>query len=494
MRLSDLIEGLSVVAVTGDTSREVSGIHFDSRLVEPGGVFFALEGVSADGRDFIPQALERGAAAIVAKQAYGADTDAVWIEVPDAREAMGRSAANWWGNPTRDLPVIGITGTNGKTTTALIAHHLLESSLFRAGLVGTIEYRVGDEVRAAPHTPPEAPDLQALFREMVDAGCRAAVMEVSSHGLVQHRTTGVRFDVGVFTNLSQDHLDYHGSMEAYFGAKCLLFERMEQDGGTGVMIVNADDRYGERLLKRRGWDLATVTFGQSAGADFQASGIRSGFDGTQFQLRAKGRQYLVRTPLIGLFNVYNTLAALAASVSAGLNMREAIANLATCPQVPGRLERVEGLQTNYRVFVDYAHTPDAVRNVLETVRSLEPKRLITVIGCGGDRDRGKRPLMAQAAEKASDYVILTSDNPRTEDPQQILRDAETGFHGTRRETVEDRKAAIGRAIDLAGERDIVVIAGKGHETYQEVNGVRHEFDDRKVAFGWMAAAAEKSKS
>ncbi|MEM7600536.1 MAG: UDP-N-acetylmuramoyl-L-alanyl-D-glutamate--2,6-diaminopimelate ligase [Verrucomicrobiota bacterium] len=441
-------------------------------------------GLSAglDGNEFVPDAIERGAVAILSDQPYPANTDLTWLQVSDARLAMGLASASFYSNPSEDIPLVGVTGTNGKTTTVFLIHHLLKHTRHRAGLIGTIHYDTGDGLTEAPHTTPESPEVHRLLREMVDLACQGAAMEVSSHGLAQHRVAGVAFDVGIFTNLSQDHLDYHRSMEAYFDAKASLFEQLDGDRRKESRgLVNADDRWGAQLLKRRFDRLEMLSFGRSASADFRAESIRSDFNGTQFKLSFRERSFLVKTPLIGAFNVYNSVAAIAAAWAVGLNLREVIAAMADAPQVPGRLERVGDRQTNFRVFVDYAHTPDALINVIETLQGLNPKRIITVFGCGGDRDITKRAPMAKAAEAGSDICVLTSDNPRTEDPVQILNHAAEGFTRNTNLIIEDRADAIREAISLAGEKDIVLIAGKGHEPYQEINGVRHNFDDRLVA-------------
>lgn len=491
MKLADVIDSIYVKSVAGTLEVEVSGIYYDSRQVKPGGVFCAIKGGGRDGHDYLNAAIENGAVAIISELPNPAAFPATWLHVGDARAAMAIAAGNLEGWPSREFPVIGVTGTNGKTTTAYLIHHILQSILHRAGMIGTIQYSTGDAVMDAPHTTPESTDLQRLFREMRDSDCRGAVMEVSSHGLAQKRVSGVSFDVGIFTNLTQDHLDFHHTMDSYFASKRLLFEQMDHDDHKkGVAIINADDVYGDRLNKTRFERLKKFTYGRSANVDFQASEIRSDFNGTQFKLSFKERQFLVRIPLIGSFNVYNAVAAIAAGYAIGLNLREVIAKIASAPQVPGRLEAVSSRQINYRVFVDYAHTPDALINVLTTLRALEPARLITVFGCGGDRDATKRAPMAAAAESVSDICILTSDNPRTEDPRQILQDAARGFLGSGFEIVEDRRVAIKRAISLAGERDIILIAGKGHETYQEINGVRHDFDDRRVAAGFINEKSE----
>lgn len=482
MKLEDAIDSIHVKSVSGPIDVDVSGVSYDSRKITSGGVFCALKGVSSDGHDFIDSAVENGAVAIVSEKPYPAEYSGTWLQVSDARGAMGHIAANLEGNPSYEFPVVGITGTNGKTTTAFLVHYLLQTILHRAGMIGTVHYATGEEFYDAPHTTPEAPDLHSLLREMRNADCRGVAMEVSSHGLAQKRVEGVAFNVGVFTNLSQDHLDYHSDMDGYFEAKKLLFSQMEHEPAKeGVALINVDDTYGDRLMKESFERVKKVSFGRSALSDFLIGDIRSDFNGTQFSLKYKERSFLVRTPLIGDFNVYNTVAAIASAHAVGLNLREVISKMAAAPQVPGRLEAVSGRQINYRVFVDYAHTPDALVNVLRTLRGLVPNRIITVFGCGGDRDVLKRPLMALAAEEGSDYCVLTSDNPRTEDPQNILDDAEKGFLTSEHEVIENRRKAIKHAINIAGERDIVLIAGKGHEAYQEINGIRHDFDDRKEA-------------
>lgn len=494
MKLRKVIEQAPVKSVSGALDTEISGICYDSRQAGAGSLFCALPGEKADGHDFIPRAIENGAAAVLAEKPCPAEPPAPWVQVTNARESMALAADAFFGCPSRDLPVVGVTGTNGKSTTAWIIHHLVTCAWRRAGLVGTIQYRVADEVRDALHTTPESSDLQALLAEMREADCRAAIMEVSSHGLIQHRVTGVRFAVGVFTNLTRDHLDFHGSMDSYFAAKRLLFAQMEAQGAGAqeppVMVINRDDRHGERLAKENFPHTRLVTYGMGALCDFRGGNIRMDLNGMQFQMSLRGRKMLVKLPLIGRYNAYNALASLAAAHALDLNLREAARNLEHVSQVPGRLEAVGGRQINYRVFVDYAHTGDALENALKAVRELKPRRLITVFGCGGDRDHGKRPEMARVAEQHSDLAILTSDNPRTEDPAEIIAEAKAGFQSQRYAIIEDRREAISEAIKVAGERDIVLIAGKGHETYQEIDGVRHPFDDREVARQCIAAKAE----
>lgn len=478
MKLNPLLQSAGLPGVLADP--EISSLAYDSRQAAAGSLFFALPGLKSNGAEFARQAAENGAAAVVSESPAG-DCGCPVVRVPDARAAMADMAASFYGHPDRALKCVGVTGTNGKTTSAFVVKHLLDSASLRSGLIGTVKYVVGSEEIPAPRTTPESTDLQDMMARMRDAGSKAVAMEVSSHALVQHRVRGMEFDSAVFTNLTQDHLDYHRSMEAYFEAKALLFEQLAaQTGKRGRAIINADDRHGHLLRERVGKRVKTLTFGQGVGADFRASAIQFDGAGARFQLDAKKKSFLVRMPLIGLFNIYNALGALAAAAACGVELRGAIAALASAPQVPGRLERVAA-KRNFQVFVDYAHTDDALKNVLRTLRELKPGRLITVFGCGGDRDRAKRPLMAAASEEYSDWTILTSDNPRREDPEAILRDIKAGMHGTAYEAITDREGAIRHAIDLAKPGDIVLIAGKGHENYQEFADRRIPFDDVAVA-------------
>lgn len=485
MDLQTAFKNVPSIERWGNLGVGITSIEYDSRRVGPGALFFALPGAKVDGRSFIARAIEAGALGIVAQHApETVRTEIGWVRVANARETMGRVAANFYGQPSRDLKVAGVTGTNGKTTTAFLIQHLNRAALRECGLIGTVRHETGGRVIDAANTTPESADIQSMLAEMRAHGCRSAVMEVSSIGLDQHRVNGVEFDVGIFTNLTQDHLDYHGTMENYFLAKRrLLLHLGEQPSGTGkkpIMVINGDDSYGRRLLHEEVEGVKLVSFGFGVRNDYRASNFHPAFEGTTFQLDTGGRQFLVRLPLIGRFNVANALGALAAVQGMGLNLREAIANLAEAPQVPGRMEDV-GEKMPFRVFVDYAHTPDALEKACATLRELRPERLITVFGCGGDRDRNKRPLMAETASRSSDLVVLTSDNPRTEDPEQILDDAAKGLRGASSERIVDRREAIRRAIGLARPRDIVLIAGKGHETYQQIGDTKFDFDDRQEA-------------
>lgn len=491
MLLTKIISALSPepVKVTGATDREVTSLTHDSRQVVSGALFVALPSVTpgrsgdaaTGGARYVLEAVEKGAVAVIT----AVDIDvprATMIRVNDPRSALADAASVFYGHPSLQLQTAGITGTNGKTTTAFLLKHLLDCAERPCGLIGTVRYIVGPRELPAARTTPESDDMQRLLRDMREVNCRAAVMEVSSHALHQNRVRHVEFDAAIFTNLTQDHLDYHATMEAYFEAKQRLFLHLEsQPHKRGTAVVNIDDRHGRRLLDEMGPQVKTVSYGQSSSAMFKAADVRTDLHGTQFTLHAGGKSYLVRVPLFGVFNVYNALAALAGMHALGHDVRKSVAALKDAPQVPGRMEMVPGPKA-FRVFVDYAHTPDAVENVLQTVRSLQPQRVITVFGCGGDRDRAKRGAMGRAAEGLSDWCIVTSDNPRSEDPEAICREITAALQGKNHEVITDRRAAIRRAVALAVPGDIVLIAGKGHEDYQE-------FADRKVPFDDVAEAA-----
>jgi UDP-N-acetylmuramoyl-L-alanyl-D-glutamate--2,6-diaminopimelate ligase len=402
--------------------------------------------------------------------------------VENTRTALADFSATFYGHPARRLKLAAVTGTNGKTTTTFLIKHICEKAGLRCGLIGTVRYEIGERVLPAIRTTPESLDLQELLAQIANADCKAAAMEVSSHALAQDRTRGLEWNVAVFTNLTQDHLDFHGTMKSYFDSKAKLFTGLgnQKKRRKPVAIVNIDDRYGEQLLDKIDKHVAVVTYGMGMRADFRASNYRVEFGGTSYQLDAHGKSYLVRLPLIGRFNVANSVAALAAANALGIGLRNAVLSLGKSPQVPGRLELVPA-RRQFQVFVDYAHTPDALGNVLKTLRELEPHRLIAVFGCGGDRDRQKRPLMAAMADRHADYAIITSDNPRKEDPNAIIAEIEKGFRSNRYEKIVDRTQAIGRAVSLAQPRDIVLIAGKGHENYQEFADHTVPFDDIQVA-------------
>jgi UDP-N-acetylmuramoyl-L-alanyl-D-glutamate--2,6-diaminopimelate ligase len=492
MRLEDLMRDSGVAAkVRGDASVEISGLAYDSRRVAPGTLFFCVTGLSTDGHEFAGQAVEAGAAALVVERPL--ELGVPEVEVEEARAVMAPLAAAFWGDPTEDLTVVGVTGTNGKTTTAFLVRHLLEDAGRRCGLLGTVLRVVGGEVEEVERTTPEAIDLQATFRRMVDARDEACMLEVSSHALVLHRADAIHFDVKVFTNLTQDHLDFHDGMEDYFAAKRLLFTAeggaptLELEGG--VSAVNVDDPYGRRIAEElaEGPSGDRVTYSPAGGeADLSAREVAFDAAGSSFTCDSPAGALEVRTPLPGDFNVANALAALAVAHALGLDLRRAAAALSGAGQVPGRFESIDEGQP-FAVLVDYAHTPDSLQNVLEAAGRITDGRVISVFGCGGDRDREKRPLMGRAGAELSDLAIVTSDNPRSEQPDAIIEEIVAGIDRALidegKVLVEpDRRTAIARALEAAGREDSVVIAGKGHEQGQEFEGGRKiPFDDRDVA-------------
>jgi UDP-N-acetylmuramoyl-L-alanyl-D-glutamate--2,6-diaminopimelate ligase len=481
MQLKTLVAAIPVRQIIGPLDRAVESITYDSRRVQRNGLFVALRGEKADGHEFIGQAIEKGASVIVAEREEK-HPRVTCLVVENTRSALADLSAVFYRLPAQRLKLAAVTGTNGKTTTTFLIKHICERAGLRCGLIGTVRYEIGERVLPAIRTTPESLDLQELLAQIVNAGCKAAAMEVSSHALAQDRTRGIEWNVAVFTNLTRDHLDFHGTMENYFESKAKLFTQLgsQEKKRKPIAIVNIDDRYGEQLLDKIGKRIAVVTYGMGVRADFRASNSRVEFNGTSYQLDAQGKSYLVRVPLIGRFNVANSVAALAAANALGVNLRDAVLSLGKSPQVPGRLELVPA-KRQFQVFVDYAHTPDALQNVLKTLRELGPHRLLVVFGCGGDRDRQKRPLMAEIVDQSADYAIITSDNPRKEDPGAIIAEIEKGFRSTHYEKLVDRTEAIGRAISLAQPRDIVLIAGKGHENYQEFADHTLPFDDIQVA-------------
>ncbi|MBX9742242.1 MAG: UDP-N-acetylmuramoyl-L-alanyl-D-glutamate--2,6-diaminopimelate ligase [Chthoniobacterales bacterium] len=484
MLLKQLLASLRILSIKDPQGTlaqlNVNHLCFDSREVTEESLFFALPGLHHDGAAFAQEAVNRGAVAVVTQQEDLTLTVPI-IRVAHARKAMAVVAATFYEDPSTRLSLCGVTGTNGKTTTTYLVRHLCDAVGRACGLIGTVECIFPGRREEAFRTTPESIPIQQMLAEMRDGGFKAVAMEVASHAIVQQRVDGIEFDVAVFTNLTQDHLDYHGTMEAYFEAKAYLFEMLAcQEKKKGRAVINVDDRYGRQLIDRFSSRLKVTTFGQSNHADFRASAIHFSPTGTTFCLTARGRDYLVRSPFIGLFNVYNVLGALAAAASMGLELRRVIKALESAPQVPGRLQRLSG-KRNFQVFVDYAHTPDALENVLSSLKQLNPERLVVLFGCGGDRDRAKRPLMAAAVEQYADQIIVTTDNPRNEDPQAIIAEVEQGFRHKRYRSIVDREEAIRSAVKEALPGDFIVIAGKGHETYQEVAGLCLPFDDVQVA-------------
>ncbi len=484
MILRDLVSNLAKVTVAGSLDADVHAITASSREVAPGMIFAAIRGTTLDGHRFINDALAAGATAILAEAAQPAEyaAPAAWMHVPDSRAAVSTLASVLAGHPWQELSMAGVTGTNGKTTTAYLLHHLMKSAWHRAGLLGTILVDDGETVETAKHTTPGSIELSALLGRMRDNGCRGVAMEVSSHGIHQKRISAIGFDACVFTNLTQDHLDYHGTLDAYFKAKADWFLDLAADprGKKPVAVINIDDAHGAELAALLDGKMAVTRFGFGVSSDFRANNFRQNSRGMDFELAAKGKTYLVRAPLIGRFNVYNLLGAIAAANACGIRPRDAVAALVEAPQVPGRMENV-GNAGGATVFVDYAHTPDALENACRTLRELDPRRLITVFGCGGDRDTGKRPLMASAAARHSDACVVTSDNPRSEDPLTIIREIETGLRGKTFRSIPDRAEAIDFAVANSLSGDIILIAGKGHETTQQFADHTIDFDDRKHA-------------
>ncbi len=464
--------------VRGTADVEVSDVTHDSRQAGAGTLYACRPGLRADGHDFAPEAAERGAAALLVERWL--DVELPQIRVPSVATAMGPAASHVHGDPSRRLDLYGITGSNGKTTTAYLLEAVLAAAGFTTGLIGTVETRIAGEAVPGVRTTPEATDLQRLLRHMVDRGVGAGAMEVSSHGLALGRVRGTRFCAVGFTNLSQDHLDFHRDMEDYFAAKQALFDGSYADAA----VISVDDDWGRRLADAAVGDVVTVSTSDEV-ADAHASDIRQTPSGSVFNAHLRGRTLRVNTPLIGPFNVANALLALALAEAGGVDVAQAAQGLETLAGVPGRMQVVDEGQP-FAVLVDYAHTPDAVERVLDAARAATGPggRVIVVLGCGGDRDRDKRPQMGHAATSGADLAVLTSDNPRSEDPVAILDEIESGVrtdNGGAWEVEPDRRAAIARAIEAASDADVVVIAGKGHEATQEVAGVHHPFDDRLVA-------------
>jgi UDP-N-acetylmuramoyl-L-alanyl-D-glutamate--2,6-diaminopimelate ligase len=466
-------------------SAPCTGVVCDSRAVQPGQIFVALRGQRADGTAFAAQSIERGAAAVVAEVPPPMPVDVPWIVVPDARLALARLAAEFYGHPSHDMRVVGVTGTNGKTTTAYLLAAIFEAAGVRCGLMGTVEYRAGATVIPATRTTPESPDVQAYLRKMVEAGCGACAMEVSSHALVLRRVEGIRFAAGVFTNLTRDHLDFHGGMEDYFAAKRRLFEMLPADAPA---LINLDDPRGASLL-----DVAArpVTYAIGQAADVTPGPLAYSLSGLSFDVRCVQGLVRVRSRLVGKPNVYNILSAVGVTAELGIPLQAIEQGLESLSGVPGRFEVVSSPDDGVTVVVDYAHTDDALRNLLETARPMA-RRLVTVFGAGGDRDRTKRPLMGMVAARLSDVVVVTSDNPRSEDPARIIEEVMRGAEpeikqrGIKVLTEIDRGDAIRMAIRDASEGDLVLIAGKGHERSQEIGGVSHPFDDIGVARAVLA--------
>ena len=457
------------------------GVTHDSRSVKPGWVFVGLRGLKTDGAEFAPQAVAAGAVAIVAERPASVGSSVPWLVVQDARLALAWMAAEFFEHPSHQMRVVGITGTNGKTTTSYVIGAIFEAADVRCGLMGTVKYRIGEREIVASRTTPEAPELQGMMRQMVDAGCGACAMEVSSHALALRRADAIHFAAGVFTNLTRDHLDFHADMETYFAAKRRLFEMLPADAPA---VINLDDPRGSAIAESAA---RTVTYAINRAADVTPGPLQFSLRGLEFDVRTPQGSLRVRSSLVGRPNVHNILAAVSVTTALGLPLEAAEDGIARLQGVPGRFEQVSSAVDDITVIVDYAHTDDALRNLLEMARPLAGHRLITVFGAGGDRDRTKRPLMGMVAARLSDVVVITSDNPRSEDPQRIIDEINLGAQPERRQrdvqvlTVVDRRDAIYRAVSDASGGDLVLVAGKGHEKYQEINGRTFPFDDVAVA-------------
>lgn len=479
-KLFDYLSDDEVIAVKGERDRPISGLVMDSRRVVPGNVFFALPGLRTDGGNFVDEAISRGAVAVVTGvMPRTVPSKVTFVQVADPRATMAMMARRYFKRPDQDMEVVGITGTNGKTTVAHLVRHLLGGEK-PVGLLGTISYDLG--VRTVPSfkTTPEAIDTFGMLAQMRDAGCAHAVMEVSSHGIDQQRVNALRFGVAVYTNLTRDHLDYHPSMDEYFEVKARLFSG-EIGERPEVAVINRDDRFGEQLLARLDPAQRRITFGESAQADVTAVDVEYGFKSTSLRLVWPEGSVQVTSPLIGRYNLSNLLAAVATAYALGRNPLQMVDRINSFTGVPGRMEKVEEGQA-FNVLVDYAHTDDALRNALAMLRPVTPGRLMVVFGCGGNRDRAKRPMMVQAVQEQADFAFATADNPRREELSQIFNDMKTGVTAPGKITwIEDRRRAISLALDMAKPGDSVLIAGKGHEPYQEFSDTVVPFDDRLVA-------------
>lgn len=472
--LANVIKGYSDIEIMGDPNVRIAGIALDSRKVERGDLYVCIKGFKADGHDYAQAAVAAGAAALVVERFLPLDIPQ--LKVGDTRAAAGFLAANAYGNPAAALELVGVTGTNGKTTVAHLVEEIARTAGRKTGLIGTLGARIGSAEIPGEHTTPESADLQKLLYRMVQDGVQTTAMEVSSHALDLGRVNGCVFNAAIFTNLSQDHLDYHHDMQHYLEAKSLLFSGLNGQKPGQLAVLNADDAAFAFLNSKAACPV--VSYGVETDADYRAEAVRLTVHGVEFTVRSRGLELAVVYGTPGKFSVYNALAALVWGIESGYDPNVVVEALAHVKGVPGRFESVRQGQP-FLVIVDYAHTPDGLENVLSTAREITPGRLITVFGCGGDRDRRKRPLMAEAATRWSDYIVVTSDNPRTEDPQQIIADIIPGLGDAPHSVMADRRQAIRYACSLAQAGDTVMIAGKGHEDYQIIGQIKTHFDDRE---------------
>ncbi len=479
-RLDEFLRGIHLDDLWGDGGCRVKSLATDSRRVAPGALFFALPGLKTNGDKFIHEAIQRGAVAIVSTSPPTHNEGICCAQVQDIRGVLARVAGRFYRHPERELEMVGITGTNGKTTVAHLVQYFLTATGLRSGMLGTVKYDMGGRTLPAGRTTPEAPEIYSMLAKMRNYGCRHAVMEVSSHGIHQRRVEGIPYKIAAFLNLTQDHIDYHSCMEEYFEVKASLFTG--QTGGIPqTAVVNIDDPFGRRLVEKIPSDSLLITFGESPQAGFRAVNLDLKADGTTFDLLSENQTFPVVSPLLGRYNVSNLLAALAICQNLGCDLRNLIEHLGGFGGVPGRMEKVDAGQP-FNVLVDYAHTDDALKNALDMLRAITPRRLLAVFGCGGDRDRKKRPLMTNAVMDRCDYCWATSDNPRSESPGAIFEDMKAGvIHPGGINFVEGRRHAISLALDNCNPGDCLLIAGKGHETCQEIAGSVLPFDDRLVA-------------
>ncbi len=478
MKLWEVLQGVPILKGSLDPELEITGVSYDSRAVKPGELFVAMTGFATDGHKYIPMALEKGAAAVLCQTLP--EGDGPYLQTADSRRALAVIGANWFGHPAEEMTMVAVTGTNGKTTTTYLLKAILEQALgAKVGLIGTNQNMVGDTVIPTERTTPESFEVQKLFREMADAGCTHVVMETSSHALFLDRVYGVAYKVGVFTNLTQDHLDFHETMENYCDAKAILFRNCE----TGV--VNADDPWTPRLMKDAACQI--LTYGEKAQADLRAEDVVLAADHIAFTAVTKTEKVPVRVNIPGGFMVYNTLDTLGAALALDIPLKQSAAVLAAVPHVKGRVEVVPTPGKDYTILIDYAHSPDGLENVLSSVKGFAKGRTVALFGCGGDRDKTKRPKIGRAAAQNADLLVITTDNPRTERPGDIIADILPGLEGSETPyvVVEDRIEAIHWAMDHAEAGDVIVLCGKGHETYQEVNHEKHHMDEREIVADYL---------
>ena len=483
MKLRELLRNIHVLDSSADMELEISGVAYDSRKVTPGSLFVAITGFASDGNRFIPMALEKGAAVVVT--ARKPQIDVPYVLVENDRLALALIGVNFYGNPAASMTMIGITGTNGKTSVTLLLKHLLEQVLgAKVGLIGTMENLVGDEVIPTERTTPESFELQGLFARMRDAGCTHVVMEVSSHAIALDRVGGVHYDVAAFTNLTEDHLDFHKTMDHYCATKAELFRRCDKG------VINLDDSYAPRFIDTATCDVLTTSRKESDG--LYAEDVELLAEGVNFTAVCAEEKVRIQLPIPGGFTVYNALTVLGVAKQLGISVDDSAKALQSAKGVKGRVEVVPTPTTPYTVLIDYAHTPDGLENVLSSVRGFCKGRLIAVFGCGGDRDPIKRPIMGEIGVRIADLAVITSDNPRTEDPMAIISDIEKGAVavGKTYKVIENRVEAIHYAMDIAENDDIIVLAGKGHETYQEIHGVKHHLDEREVVAEYLQKTRE----